>query len=93
MWAPPLGPYDPDRHENHMGEVDGIVDPRGQVIVVEVDRYRLEFLSLNQLRHAIDWFEHPSGSTRMERGGGDSWEFQPWMSRLPSALTRRSGRQ
>jgi hypothetical protein len=87
-----IEPYDAGKHQNHMPEIDGHVNPNGHVIVVESGRYRLEFLSLAQLDAAIAFFEKPTGSTRMDPAGGDHWEFQPWQSRLPKGIVNAKNR-
>ena len=85
--------FDRGRHKDHMPEMGARLDPRGSVIVVEVGRFRFEFLSIAQLEEALRYFRantHPS--TRMDVGGGDHWEFQPWYCRLPSIVRRPSNR-
>jgi hypothetical protein len=83
--------FDPALHRNHMPEVLAPDRPRN-VLVVTVGRFRLEFLSTAQLRAAIDYFQSPSGSTRLAVSGGDHWEFQPWQSRLPAGITNSHNR-
>lgn len=84
--------FNPDRHVNHMPEVDDRIGSFRRVLIVEVGRYRLEFLSLAQLEAAIAYFERPGGSTRLDPSGGDHWEFQPWQSRLPKGIINSHNR-
>ena len=84
--------YDQARHTNHMPEVDEGDGAQGRVLVVEVGRYRLEFLSRRQLEVALEHFVSPSGTTRHDASGGDHWEFQPWQSRLPKGIVNRHHR-
>ena len=85
--------FDPDVHRNHMPEVGQKIDPKGQVIVVEYKRFRLEFLSREQLAVAVRYFEDKTGgSTRARSINGDHWEFQPWTSRLPAGINNRHNR-
>ena len=75
-----------------MPELGEVCPGTGHVIVVEVGRARLVFLSLAQLAAAIDYFEAPGGTSRQDASGGSHWEFQPWHSRLPAGLVSRSQR-
>ena len=86
--------FDAEVHRNHMPEVGQTIDPRGQVIVVEHGRYRLEFLSLEQLAVATRFFgDKTGGSTRLGPINGSHWEFQPWSSRLPAGINNKHNRQ
>lgn len=87
-----MEPFDPRRHRNHMPEVGGSCDSPRVVVFVEVTNFEFVFFWPEQLEAAIEFFEHPLGSTRMNAEGGDHWEFQPWQSRLPAGLTRRARR-
>lgn len=88
-----LEQYDETKHRNHMPEVCRNIVSSGHVIVVEQGRFRLEFLSMEQLRTAIAYFEKKDGgSTRTEAGGGDHWEFQSWQSRLPAGINNKHNR-
>lgn len=88
-----LEPYDPAKHANHMPEVCQTIVSNGQVIVVEQGRFRLEFLSLEQLIAAIAFFDKTDGgSTRLDASGGDHWEFQGWQSRLPASINNKRHR-
>ena len=86
--------YDKDAHRNHMPEFGDQIDPNGQVIIIEISKYKLEFLSLNQLQAAISYFgskTHPS--SRLNASGGDHWEFQSWVSRLPKGIINNHNRE
>ena len=87
-----IEPHDPERHSNHMPEVDACEVPGTGVLVVEVGRHRLEFWSGLQLEAAIAWFENPVGSTRRDPAGGDHWEYQPWQARLPKGMVAKRNR-
>lgn len=85
--------FDEKIHRNHMPEVESCISFTGYVIVVEVGRYRLEFLSLTQLAAAIEYFEKREGvSTRLSASVGDHWEFQSWISRLPAGINNKHNR-
>lgn len=88
-----LEPYDKTKHRNHMPELCKTIVSHGQVIVIEQGRYRLEFLSLEQLKTAISYFsKKDGGSTRLNASGGDHWEFQSWQSRLPAGINNKHHR-
>lgn len=88
-----IEPYSTEKHINHMSEVCSAIDPHGQVIVVEEGMYRLEFLSLEQLKVAIDFFsKKDGGSTRLNASGGDHWEFQSWQCKLPAGINNKQYR-
>lgn len=88
-----IEPYDEAKHRNRMPEVCRDIVPNGQVIVVEEGRFRLECLSIEQLRAAIGYFEKKDGgSTRADSSGGDHWEFQSWQSRLPAGINNQHNR-
>ena len=92
-------PYDPQKHGNAMPDIigerypsdgghraDGGLLPE-HVIFVRVARFTFLFLSLEQLRACLAYFErklHPS--SRLPIGGADHWEVQRWFDRLPRGL-------
>lgn len=84
--------FDASTHVNHMPEVDNEIASFRTVVIVEVGKYRLDFLSEAQLDAAIKYFERPTGSTRIDPSGGDHWEFQPWQSRLPKGIINKHNR-
>ena len=77
--------FDPAAHRNHLWEVPSPPEPR-TVLIVRAGKFELQFLSQAQLDAAIAYFRDPSGSTRLDPGGGDHREFQPWQSRLPRGI-------
>lgn len=83
--------FNPSVHRNHMPEVPA-PEPAREVLVIEIARFRLEFLSKAQFEAAIAYFRAPSGSTRQSATGGDHWEFQPWPSRLPAGINNAHNR-
>lgn len=91
MPQPRILAFDPALHRDHMPEVAAPINPRC-VLLVGAGRFRLCFLSQAQLEAAIAYFQSPSGSTRMQAGGGDHWEFQPWQSRLPAGINNARNR-
>mgnify|MGYP000418451372 CR=1 FL=1 len=84
--------FDDSRHVNHMPEIDDEIDANASVIIIEVGKFKLEFLSILQLKAAIEYFQSPLGSSRISASGGDHWEFQPWQSRLPKGIINKHNR-
>jgi hypothetical protein len=82
--------FDRSRHENHMHEYP-VHEPR-HVVALSVGRYRLEFLSVEQIDAAAAYFKKPDGSTRLDARKGSHWEFQPWHCRLPVGITNKRHR-
>ncbi len=99
--------YEPERHGNKMkGAIQGEYQydqnflahdnliPQ-HVIMVQVEQFTFEFLSLGQLTECIGYLaaeHHASSRIREGIGAADHWEVQRWYERLPRHLfsaTRR----
>lgn len=87
--------FDPSRHEDRMDSCihrDYAADPHTSlrarwVYFAEVAGFTFEFMSLDQARECLAYFEqrlHPS--TRMDIGSADHWEMQRWYERIPGHL-------
>jgi hypothetical protein len=99
-WTEPL---DPERHIDFMGqrEVGGRrpeTDPNSRLrgdraYFVRVSGFTFQFVSLDQMRDCLAWFElpiHPSSATPFDCG---EHYWQAWHERLPKGLTRNPRRK
>jgi hypothetical protein len=88
-------PFDSDRHQDRMDSVGHrayAADPHGSIrthwiYFAKVASFTFEFMSLDQVRECLVYFEqrlHPS--SRVSPGGADHWEVQRWYDRLPGHL-------
>lgn len=85
-------------HDGHQHHVDGSAKSSNitqHVVMVQVEQFTFEFLSLGQLKDCIQYLaaEHHASSRIQEGiGAADHWEVQRWYERLPRYLfsaTRR----
>ncbi|MFC4310868.1 hypothetical protein ACFPN2_17365 [Steroidobacter flavus] len=87
--------FDPSRHEDRMDSskhLDYAADPHESlrthwVYFAEVAGFTFEFMSLDQARECLRYFEqrlHPS--TRADIGSAYHWEMQQWYERIPGYL-------
>lgn len=87
--------FDPSRHEDRMDSFkhrDHAADPHGSlrkcwVYFADVAGFTFEFMSLDQVRESLAYFEqrlHPS--SREDIGSADHWEVQRWYERIPGHL-------
>jgi hypothetical protein len=88
-------PFDPARHQDRMDSfkhVGHAADPHGSirehwVYFAEVAGFTFEFMSLDQVRECLGYFErrlHPT--SRVDIGSADHWEVQRWYERIPGHL-------
>ncbi|WP_116812398.1 hypothetical protein [Steroidobacter cummioxidans] len=87
--------FDPERHVDKMDprrHADYAADPHRAlrahwVYFAEVSGFTFEFMSLDQVRECLTYFErrlHPS--SRIDLGAADHWEVQRWYERIPGHL-------
>jgi hypothetical protein len=87
--------FDPGRHQDRMDSFKHIghaADPHRSirehwVYFAEVSGFTFEFMSLDQVRECLAYFEqrlHPS--SRVDIGSAEHWEVQRWYERIPGQL-------
>jgi len=98
-WSEPL---DPERHIDfrppQIGGVPAETDTNSRLrgdraYFVRVSGFTFQFVSLDQLRECLAWFEqviHPSSARPVECG---EHYWQMWHERLPKGLTRSPKRE
>jgi hypothetical protein len=88
-------PFDSSRHQDKMDaarHLEYAADPHRSVrthwvYFAEVAGFTFEFMSLDQVRECLHYFEqrlHPS--SRVSVGAADHWEVQRWYERVPGHL-------
>jgi hypothetical protein len=94
--------YDHTKHENHMFGYKTLADEYDKaptlipyyVYFVNVCSFTFEFHSIEQIEICLEYYSkkiHPS--SRIDRDGGDPWEFQRWFDKLPMYLLEEPKRQ
>ena len=89
------------KHRDHMSYYEGncaIKKPKDNLVIswvyfIEVQGFVMEFISIDQVKQAREYFSVKAHQSTREYHNGIEHSWQPWYCRLPKGLNKEVNRQ